>query len=98
MIIAIDFDGTITEDSYPEIGELRKELFAILLKLQNDGHELILWTCRMGDKLNEAVKFCNDNGLYFSKINENSDSIIKTGWNPRKIVADIYIDDRSLNI
>ena len=42
MIIAIDFDGTIVEHKYPEIG--REIPFAIetLKRLQADRHKLIL--------------------------------------------------------
>lgn len=43
MIIAVDFDGTIVEHKYPEIG--RELPFAIetLKKLQQERHRLILW-------------------------------------------------------
>ena len=46
MIIAVDFDGTIVEHKYPEIG--RELPFAIetLKKLQQERHRLILWSVR----------------------------------------------------
>ena len=60
LIIAIDFDGTIVEDAYPNIG--KPLIFALdtIKKLQADGHRLILWTYRSGQKLTEAVDFCKE--------------------------------------
>ena len=57
MIIAVDFDGTIVEHKYPEIG--RELPFAIetLKKLQQERHRLILWSVREGKLLQEAVDF-----------------------------------------
>ena len=45
MTIAIDFDGTIVEHAYPEIGHPIPFAIETLLQLQEDGHRLILWTC-----------------------------------------------------
>lgn len=57
MIIAVDFDGTIVEHKYPEIG--RELPFAIetLKKLQQERHRLILWSVREGKLLQEARGF-----------------------------------------
>lgn len=65
MIIAVDFDGTIVEHKYPEIG--RELPFAIetLKKLQQERHRLILWSVREGKLLQEAVDFCRERGLEF---------------------------------
>ena len=46
MIIAIDFDGTIVEHAYPKIGKPIPFAIETLKMLQNDGHQLILWTVR----------------------------------------------------
>lgn len=94
MIIAVDFDGTIVEHRYPEIG---KELpFAIdtLRRLSAEGHGLILWTVREGKLLEDAVDFCRKRGLEFLSINENPGS--ESECVHRKVVADIYIDDRNV--
>lgn len=48
MIIAIDFDGTIVENRYPEIGHERPFAIETLKLLQQDHHRLVLWTCREG--------------------------------------------------
>lgn len=97
MIIAIDFDGTIVENRYPEIGNLRPGAAEAIKQLRKDGYVLILWTCRTGLELGRAVKFCSENGIRFDGINQNLRSeIVKYGGDSRKIGADIYIDDRGL--
>lgn len=97
MIIAIDFDGTIVENKYPEIGSLRPGAVEAIKQLRRDGYVLLLWTCRSGLELGRAVKFCAENGIRFDGINQNLRSeIVKYGSDSRKIGADIYIDDRGL--
>ena len=51
MVLAIDFDGCIVEETYPEIGELRKDAKKIINQLVQDGHYIIIWTCRTGEYL-----------------------------------------------
>jgi hypothetical protein len=96
MIIAVDFDGTLVENAYPAIG---KELpFAIdsLKRLQKEGrHQFILWTVREGRLLEEAVAFCAERGLLFYAVNQNNPDD-KPGSGPRKLMADLFIDDRNL--
>ncbi|RKS43431.1 hypothetical protein BC962_2988 [Gillisia mitskevichiae] len=94
--IAVDFDGTIVENRYPEIG--KPILFAIetLLHLQKDGHLLILWTYRSGKELREAVKFCNQKGIDFYAVNKSYPEEIYDESLSRKIQADIFIDDRNI--
>ncbi|MCZ4695203.1 hydrolase [Ancylomarina euxinus] len=95
MIIAVDFDGTIVEHRYPDLG---KEIpFAIesLKLIQEQGHQLILWTYRAGKELDAAVEFCKENGLEFYAVNKNYPEEIFDDSISRKINADIYIDDRN---
>ena len=47
-IIAVDFDGTIVEHRYPEIGKEVPFATDTLRMLINDQHRLILWTVREG--------------------------------------------------
>lgn len=56
-IIAVDFDGTIVEHRYPEIGKEMMFAFATLKALKKKGHKLILWTFRDGERLEDAVIF-----------------------------------------
>lgn len=95
-IIAVDFDGTICEDEFPGIGTVRKNCAEVLKKLQNEGVIVILWTCRQGKHLDEAIRFCHNNGIYPDYINENyPDLPFKTS---NKIYADYYIDDKAQGI
>lgn len=96
LIIAVDFDGTIVTDAYPQIGKPQLFAFETLKRLQNDGHRLILWTYRCGSKLNEAVAFCKENGIDFYAVNSSFPNEEFTGKESRKIAADLFIDDRNI--
>jgi hypothetical protein len=65
------------------------------------GHEVVLWTSRAGDELNNAIDWCEDRGLHFCAINDNAPSNVRMYQKTypqgnRKIFADIYIDDHNL--
>jgi hypothetical protein len=103
--IAVDFDGTLCEFAFPEIGEQtsdKKELMDTLIQMRKDGHKIILWTNR-GDNeeypvLTEAIDWCKEKGLEFDAVNENLPDQKKiSGFSP-KVMADIYIDDLAINI
>jgi len=96
LVIAIDFDGTIVEHRYPFIGKIRPFAFETLEALQVNGHRLILWSHRAGNKLEEAVKFCKSHGIEFYAVNKNYPEEVWNEHDSRKILADIYIDDRNL--
>lgn len=98
MIIAVDFDGTIVKDDYPFIGDPIPGAIDTLKKLKKEGYQLVLWTCRTGQKLAEAIKYCAENGIRFDAINENIRYriVAYNGSDSRKISADLYIDDRGV--
>ncbi|MGM0505237.1 MAG: BT0820 family HAD-type phosphatase [Bacteroidota bacterium] len=96
MKIAVDFDGTIVDHEYPEIGKPKLFAFETLKALQDKGVSLILWTFRAGKELEEAVEFCKKNGVEFYAVNKNYPEEIFDDSISRKINADIYIDDRNL--
>jgi hydroxymethylpyrimidine pyrophosphatase-like HAD family hydrolase len=96
LIIAVDFDGTIVEDAYPNIGKPMLFAFETLNKLQSMGHMLILWTYRYGDRLNDAVKFCEENGIVFYAVNHSFPEEYFQNDSSRKIHADLFIDDRNI--
>lgn len=93
MIIAVDFDGTIVEHKYPEIGIELEGALDTLRELQRRGHKIILWTCRAGDDLAKARQWLVKRDFIPDAINEN----VKLEWTPvsPKIYADLYIDDRN---
>lgn len=96
-IIAVDFDGTLCEDMWPAIGKANEDMIDYLKRRQVDGDKLILWTCRDGQKLFDAIDWCESHGLSFDAINDNLQEMKEkfAGSNPRKIYADIYIDDHN---
>lgn len=96
MIIAVDFDGTIVEHEYPKIGKPKLFAFETLKALQDRGDQLILWTYRSGNDLDEAVEYCKINGIEFYAVNKNYPEEVYDGSISRKILADIYIDDRNI--
>lgn len=95
MIIAVDFDGTIVEHRYPEIGKPIPFAIETLLKLQREQHILILWTVREGRLLQEAIDYCAQQGLIFYAHNANFMEEDRESA-PRKLKADLFIDDRNL--
>ncbi len=96
LTIAVDFDGTIVENKFPQIGKPILFAFESLKKLQEEGHRLILWTYRNGERLDEAVDFCKKNGLEFYAVNKSYPEEELDDTISRKILADIFIDDRNL--
>lgn len=96
-VYAVDFDGTLCVSEWPGIGQPNMELINHLKLRQSQGHKIILWTCRIGDRLTEAVEWCKSLDLVFDAVNDNIPELIELyGNNPRKISADVYIDDKSL--
>ena len=95
-IIAVDFDGTLCYSNWPQLGDPNRGLIEYLIRCQNLGHKLILWTCRAGEPLENAVSWCREQGLVFDAINDNLPEIVELyGNNSRKITCDYYIDDRA---
>ncbi|MCQ2215828.1 MAG: hypothetical protein MJZ31_07915 [Bacteroidales bacterium] len=95
--IAVDFDGTIVENKYPEMGKPIMFAFNTLRALQQKEFLLILWTCRTGKLLDDAVELCRKNGVEFYAINANyPGEDMSNPENPRKLTADIFIDDRNI--
>ena len=97
-IIAIDFDGTIVENKFPEIGNPINGAFKYMKKLQGQGFFIVLWTCRAGESLEDAIRFCGEQGLVFDSINANSPSNLAEFdyADTRKVFAHYYIDDRQI--
>lgn len=98
MVIAVDFDGTIVEHKYPYIGKEIPFAITTLKRLQDDGHRLILWSCREGRLLQDAVEFCRERGVDFFAINSNypDEDVDSEAIRSRKLKADMFIDDRNV--
>lgn len=98
LIAAVDFDGLLVKNEFPEIGEIRQPMFNAVKHLQDNGWKIILWSCRTGDMLKDAVEFCVQHGLVFDAVNENLKEVQEYfGGDTRKVFANMYLDDRSAN-
>ncbi|MEN9444939.1 MAG: hypothetical protein RIS47_1830 [Bacteroidota bacterium] len=95
MKIAVDFDGTIVEHQYPEIGPEQLFAFETMRQLQKKGHNLILWTFRTGSRLDQAVEFCKERGVEFYAINASYPGEVLTTDTSRKLDVELFIDDRN---
>ncbi|MBN1182714.1 MAG: hypothetical protein JXB49_10530 [Bacteroidales bacterium] len=96
MKIAVDFDGTLVEHAYPDIGKDMLFAFETLRELQKQKHQLILWTFRAGKELDEALEYCRKKGIEFYAVNKSYPEEVFDETISRKINADIYIDDRNV--
>lgn len=98
MNIAVDFDGTIVTHDYPKIGKELPFATATLKKLVQDKHQLILWTVREGELLDEAIEWCRQRGVEFYAINRDypEEEQDKNNYFSRKLKVDLWIDDRNI--
>jgi hypothetical protein len=98
-LISIDFDGTITKSSFPDLGEPQEGAMETMRDLIAAGYLLILNTCRENEKrrayLTEAVNFCRSHGVEFVSVNENRPEDEFRDKPGRKVYASVYIDDRN---
>jgi hypothetical protein len=98
MTIGVDFDGTIVEDRFPEIGPEIPFATDTLKMLVKEHHRLILWTVREGKYLEDAVNWCRERGVEFYAVNRDypEETTDNNQHFSRKIKADVWIDDRNL--
>ena len=98
-IIAVDFDGTLCENKYPAIGKPKKRVIKRLLREQEKGARIILWTCRSGELLANAYIWCLAHGIRFNAVNRNlPEEVEKFNTDPRKIGATEYWDDKAVRV
>ena len=104
LVLAIDFDGTIVEHEFPDIGKLRLNVREVFQLLSDGGHFIIIWTCRTSQNIYGAIgvkptlydtqQFLIENIIPFDTINHNNPNL---SFQPSpKVYADVYIDDRQL--
>lgn len=98
-VIAVDFDGCLCTGRWPEIGEENRAAINELAQRKSEGDRIILWTCREGERLEEAVQWCMKRGLVFDAVNENlPENKEKFGSDCRKVFAHEYWDDRAVPV
>lgn len=97
--IAIDFDGCLCANVYPDIGAPNWDVITKAAQEQAAGAGLILWTCREGQLLQDALEACERWGLHFDAVNESlPDWIEAFDTRPRKVGATEYWDDRAVRL
>jgi hydroxymethylpyrimidine pyrophosphatase-like HAD family hydrolase len=95
-IIAVDFDGTLCENEWPRIGAPNREVIDYLIAQRRKRAKVILWTCRAGARLSDALDWCAGHDLHFDAVNENArEAVDLFGRDTRKVFAHEYIDDRN---
>jgi len=93
MIIAVDFDGTIVNHEYPEIGPLKEGAVEALKAFKKAGHKILVWTCRQGVEERQVRAFMIENKIPFDTINT---PVPGYDLGTRKVYADVYIDDKGM--
>lgn len=98
-ILAVDFDGTLVENAFPAIGQFNPDVLSAVLDYKGMGWKIILWSCRTGKTLENAVKACEAVGLTFDAVNDNLPEVREYfGENTRKVFANLYWDDRNASM
>ena len=94
-IIAVDFDGTLCHNAWPDIGPPNEAVIDYVRHQQQTGAKIILWTNRTDLRLKQALDWCANQSLFFDAVNENLPEVIKLfGGDTRKVYADEYLDDK----
>ena len=97
MFICVDFDGTIVDHAYPNIGEPVPNAIKWLKLWQAAGAKIILFTMRADDydnnnnTLTQATNYLEDNDIALFGINVNP---TQHDWTTSpKAYGHIYVDD-----
>jgi hydroxymethylpyrimidine pyrophosphatase-like HAD family hydrolase len=98
-ILAIDFDGTICDLAYPEVGKVKYRAQYYINELYKKGFGIVINTCREGKALAKALEFLDEEGFLYDYYNANFPHLIdEYQADTRKISADVYIDDKNLSV
>ena len=97
MIIAVDFDGTIARSEFPVIKGEMPYAGEVLRRLHASGHYIILWTCRCGKQLLDAINWLLEHQIPFDRINDhNPENMRLYGEGGNKVYAHCYVDDKNI--
>jgi hypothetical protein len=97
MIIAVDFDGTIARSEFPVIKGEMPYAGEVLRRLHTSGHYIILWTCRCGKQLLDAINWLLEHQIPFDRINDhNPENMRLYGEGGNKVYAHCYVDDKNI--
>ena len=100
-IVAVDFDGTLTEGAtFPNIGRLNEQLYEELTNGEYKDYKKILLTNRSGSTLADAINWCEEHNLHFDAVNDNIKEVKDAlhGGPIRKPWFTVLIDDKAMSI
>ncbi|WP_300943925.1 hypothetical protein [uncultured Duncaniella sp.] len=105
-IIAVDFDDCLCQSHWPECGPPIWTTINAVKAEQAKGSAIILWTCRNGKALQDAIEWCRQYGIEFDAVNEQIPEQLALyasvpgvfDPDPRKIHASEYWDDRAVRM
>lgn len=96
-ILAVDFDGTIVEATFPGLGKVKPGAIKYIRQLYEDGYIILINTCRTGAFEGHAAHFLDYLGIPYHYINSNYPAQVEFfKQDSRKLSADLYIDDKCL--
>ena len=96
-IVAVDFDGTLCEDAFPKIGKPKRAIIDTVKEYRSYGWKIVLWTCRNKEHLEQALAWCEKQGLEFDAVNGNIPEVQEMfGGDTRKVYANVYLDDKNV--
>lgn len=95
-IIAVDFDGTVVDHRYPEVGPSVPFAVETLRDLNRLGYKLILNTMRSGQHLKEAITWFEQNGIKLYGVGFDPEQ--KKWTTSNKCYAQLYIDDMAFGV
>ena len=93
MIVGVDFDGTVVEHQYPDIGAPVPGALDALRECIEKGDRLILWTVRSGQSLTDAAHYLSDEKIELFGVNMNPE---QPAGASRKVFCDVYVDDAAI--
>jgi 5'-3' exonuclease len=95
-IIAVEFDGVLVIDCWPNIGDINTDVIDAIRHERKRGTRFVLQISRTGEELEAAINFCMTNGLEFDGINENMHIDKSHLHNYGRVYADEYWDERKI--
>jgi membrane-anchored protein YejM (alkaline phosphatase superfamily) len=97
VIFAIDCDGTLWKEDFPSIGSIFPEAISAVKEIKKLNHTIIIWTCRQGKLLEEALATLKYYGVPYDYVNENVPAQVELYGNDcRKVGAHVFVDDRNV--
>lgn len=95
--LAVDFDGTVVEHQFPRVGpDIPFAAHCLRQLVDEHGIRIVLWTCRSGTYLDDAVRWFAERDIPLWGVNANLE---QHAWSSSpKAFAHLYVDDMALGV